>query len=250
MLEIDTPRTLARSRSMTYSTCGVFHIELREDAGQFRALVGLSEDVLDHAGELLDVAAAAVFQDELEAAGGADARNRWRIQRQHVRFLDAAGQPVDACRQRQRAMRRAAPLAPGLKDDEDRRCVGGVGAGEQVQPGDGERRLNLRLLAHQLAEFPGHRFGALQRGADRQGDEANQIALILVRHEAGGPGVQQQQCGGGEDHENRHRARAATDGAADRADVARSKTLEAAVKGAEEAAEDPAEMRFRRRLQQ
>jgi len=127
MLEIDTPRTLARSRSMTYSTCGVFTLNCVKTRVSSGRLLACSEDVLDHAGELLDVAAAAVFQDELEAAGGADARNRWRIQRQHVCFLDAAGQPVDACRQRQRAMRRAAALAPGLKDDEDRRCVGGVG---------------------------------------------------------------------------------------------------------------------------
>ena len=139
-------------------------------------------------------------------------------------------------------MRRAAPLVPGLKDDEDGRCVGRVGAGEQVEPGDVDCRLYLWLLAHHLAELAGHRFGALQRGAHRQGDEADQIALILVRHEAGGPGVQQHQRGCGQDQENRHRPRGASDGAADRADVARSEALEAAVKGAEEAAEDPAEM--------
>ena len=90
------------------------HVELREDAGQFRALVGLPQEILEHAGELLDIAAAAIFQDELEAAGGADARNRRRIQRQYVGLLDSARQPVDARRQRERRhapRRRARPRA-------------------------------------------------------------------------------------------------------------------------------------------
>jgi len=136
-------------------------------------------------------ASAAVLEDEFEAAGRADARNRRRIQRQHVGFLDAASQLVDARCQRQRAVRRAGALAPGLEDDEDGRGVGRVGTGKQIQAGDGERRLDLRLLAQQRAEFAGDRFGTLQRGAHRQGHQADQVALVLVRHEAGRSGVHQ-----------------------------------------------------------
>ena len=75
------------------------------------------------------------------------------------------------------------------------------------------RRIALNLL--------GHRFGALQRRAHRQGHQADQITLVLVRHEAGRPGVQQPQCGHGEDQKDRHRSHTAADGGAAPADVAR-----------------------------
>ena len=223
---------------------------MREDAGELGPPVGLPQEILDYAGEFLDIAPAAVLQDEFEAAGSADARNRRRIQRQHVGFLDGARQLVDARRERERAMRRAGALAPGLEDDEDGRGVGGVGAGEEIQASDGEGRLDLRLLAHHRAEFAGYRFSTLERRTHGERHQADQVALVLVRHEAGRPDVQQPQRGRGEDQKDGHRSRCAADGGADAADVARGEALEAAVEGAEEAADDPAEMRLGRRLQQ
>ena len=223
---------------------------MREDAGEFGPLIGLPQEILDHTGEFLDIAPTAVLEDEFEAPGGADARNRRRIQRQHVGFLDAARQLVDARRQRERAMRRAGALAPGLEDDEDGRGVGRVGTGEQIEAGDGERRLDLRLLAQHRAEFAGDRFGALQRGTHWEGNQADQVALIFVGHEAGRPGLQQPQGGRGQDQKDGDRSHTAANSGADGADVARGEALEATVKGAEEAAQDPTEMRLCRRLQQ
>src|SRR5690349_20290151 len=70
----------------------------------------------------------------------------------------------------------AGPRAPRRGEDEEGGGVGGVGTGEQLQAGNGERRRDLRLLAQDRAEGGGYRFGTRERRAHGESHEADQVA--------------------------------------------------------------------------
>ena len=63
-------------------------VELCGDVREFLALIGLCDEVLDGAIEGIQTAAGSIGQDELEAPGLADARDRRRGEYDDIGFLD------------------------------------------------------------------------------------------------------------------------------------------------------------------
>ena len=113
----------------------------------------------------LNVAAAAIFENEFEAARVTDAGNGRRIEEKDIRLLDAGPHFVEARRQSGGAVAGSLALGPGLQFRKDGGGVGRVGAGQYVQSGDGKGILNFGLGAHLFDEGIGHRLGTLHRGA-------------------------------------------------------------------------------------
>ena len=101
-------------------------------------------------GELLRAAVAAVLDVELEAARGAEAEDRRRIEREHQRFLDAgrlAEQLADELR------RGHVALVPVLLRDEDRRGVVAEAAADEVEAGERDDVLVVRVAADRLLDL-------------------------------------------------------------------------------------------------
>ena len=73
-------------------------VELCGDVREFLALIGLCDEVLDGAIEGIQTAAGSIGQDELEAPGLADARDRRRGEYDDIGFLDRGEQPVEPIR--------------------------------------------------------------------------------------------------------------------------------------------------------
>ena len=73
----------------------------------------------------------------------------------------------------------------GSKRGEDRAGVRGVGEGGAVEAGERHGMLDALRLEDDLGRLLHHRVGARQRGAGRQLDDGDQIALVLLRDEAG-----------------------------------------------------------------
>ena len=81
-------------------------------------------------------------------------------------------------------------LLERLERDEHDAGVGAVGEAVDGQAGERHRVLDARLLQRDVAHPPDHRLGAIERGAIGQLREADQILLVLRRHEAGRHGLE------------------------------------------------------------
>ena len=88
---------------------------------------------------------------------------------------------------------RSARLAflEGLERDEHDARVRAVGEAVDRQARKGDRVFDAGLLQRDLAHAADHVFGAVQRGAVGQLREADQVLLVLRRHEAAGHRLEQ-----------------------------------------------------------
>ena len=138
-------------------------------------------------------------------------------------------------------------LVPGLEADERGAVVGDGLAGQQVESADEDHAVHARHLARDARELRHGGVGALERRRRRQARHRDHEALVLRRHEAGGPRGDQspdrhEQHAEGQHHEDRvahHRRH--------RAEIAVARALEGAVELGEEPAERPAGAGARRR---
>ena len=73
----------------------------------------------------------------------------------------------------------------GVERREDGAGVRRVGEGGAVEAGERHGMRDARRLEDDLGRLADHRVGARQRGAGRQLDDGDQIALVLLRDEAG-----------------------------------------------------------------
>ena len=86
---IGTPSVFAFSRSTSTLSCGTVARQSVCAPASCGSLVGAREELLRHLRQPLRAAVAAVLDVELEAAGGAEAEDRRRIEGEHQRLLDA-----------------------------------------------------------------------------------------------------------------------------------------------------------------
>lgn len=115
--------------------------------------------------------------------------------------------------------------------------VGGVGEAGDRQAGERHRALDARLRQRDVAHLADHFLGAVERGAVGQSGKADQILLILARHEAARHLLEQHAGDADQEHvEARHRG-LAEDHLGDGAAI----ILRGAGEDAVEAAEEPAE---------
>src|SRR6185437_6084069 len=94
-------------------------VELREHTRQFRPLVRLGQKIAEYIGEFLQVAAAAVFEDEFESSRRADAGNGRRVEYEDIGFLDPRADAVEAGGDFLSAVLGATAPAPGFEIRED-----------------------------------------------------------------------------------------------------------------------------------
>jgi hypothetical protein len=164
------------------------HVDLpaREQAGQLGRLVGLGHEGLLRRVQRVVAQRGAVLDLQLEAAGGAQALHRRRREHGDEGVLDAAELLVELLGDGAGAQRRVLALVEGLQRHEDDAGVGAVGEAVDRQAGEGDGVLHAGLLHDDLVHAPDHRLGAVQRGAVGQLGEADQVLLVLRRHEAPG----------------------------------------------------------------
>src|SRR6185437_17131490 len=113
-------------------------------------------------GELLRAAAAVVLDVELVAAGRAEAEDRRRVERQHQRVLDAGGLGEELADE---LMRGDMALVPRLLRDEQRRRVVAEAAADEVEAGERDDVLIVRVRADRRRDLRDDLVGALERCA-------------------------------------------------------------------------------------
>jgi hypothetical protein len=204
------------------------HLPAREQAGELGRLRGLGHEGLHGRVHAFVADRAAVLQLQLEAARGAQPLHRRRREHHDEGVLDAGVGLVQLGGHRGPALVGALALVEGLEHGEHDPRVGAVGEAVDRQSREGQGALHVGVLLRDLAHAANHCFCAVQRGAVGQLREADQVLLVLRRHEAGRHDVEQ--AGGGEAQHGIDRQRGA---------LVREHRLDAAAVGLAAAQEEP-----------
>ena len=149
--------------------------------GELGVLGGLLHELAHCLGHAPRAALAAVLQVKLEAARRPEAEDRRRTEGEHQPFLDAAGLHEEVS---DHLLGVDLALVPGLLRDEDRRGVVAEIAAEEIEAGEGDRVLVVRVRLDRLQHLRNHLVGALERRAIRKDHRAYVEALVLVGHQA------------------------------------------------------------------
>ena len=179
----------------------------------------------------------AVFDLQLEATGGAQARHGWRREHGDERFLDAAKRLVQLHGHGTATLVSAGALGKRLERDEHDARVGAVGEAidRQARKGDGVFHIGVGL--DDFAHAADHVFGAIQRGAIGQLGKAHQVLLVLRRHKAARHHLEQAPSGAHQGQVDHQHQRLAANDALDATAVGIRAALEHAVESAKEAAQ-------------
>ncbi len=171
---------------------GSRRVERREQVRQLGPLARLGEERLSLPAQILHCQrAAAVLQQEIEAARGAEAGDRRRHERERHRAGKLRQGRAHGALNAPHVQRFALALIPRLEPAEERTELRAEAVGEHAQPADGVARINAFGLRQNVLDLPEHAVGTLQRRAERQLDVDHEDALILVRHEAAGEHARQ-----------------------------------------------------------
>ena len=156
----------------------------RVDAHQFRALPRLLEERLDGLLRHPRIARAPILDVELEAAGGAQPRNRGRIDGECEAFLKAVELRVQALQHGERQERGVVALLKGLhRGKEDGRIVGELAVDQAVAIHGGDV-LHRRICRNYLLDLLGEPADDIEaRGVGCLHDD-EEVALVLVGDEA------------------------------------------------------------------
>src|ERR1700742_4364317 len=147
---------------------------------QLRLLARFRDERLRDIVERDAAASAQVLELKLEAAGGAEAGNRRRVETQDDGFRQAKKLRPQLGDEIRRALL-GRTLIPWLEDRELHRRIRLRGVGEEVQAADRTDNIHSRRALENITYFPGHRVGTFERRAVRQLDDDEEIALILHR---------------------------------------------------------------------
>ncbi|MNT42494.1 hypothetical protein D3C72_1789170 [compost metagenome] len=132
--------------------------------------------------ELLVSGVARALQPELEAARGAQARDRGRVDRDHHAVLVLRELLLGVSDQVGRALARAA-LVEALERNEDRAGIGLVLRVDQAVAGRRRHGGHAGLPGEPVAGTVGQRLGAVQAGRIGHDHRAQDVALVLHRQE-------------------------------------------------------------------
>ena len=183
---------MARSRST--NTWGT----VRPEAG---------EEVVEHSGDRLPSSTIAaprararrgcrrpVLELELEAAHAREAADRRRVQRQHARAGDRRELRTHL---REDGVERAAlvvALVPGRERHEHRAEVRREGARQRVEAAEEVGADDAGRAQQDVLDLLRHLEGAVDRGAVRELEARDEVALVLVGQEAGGHRRKSSEC--------------------------------------------------------
>ena len=110
-----------------------------------------------------DVFAGAIFQNELESAGSAHARNRRRRKREGDTFGKPGELFVNVRLDGRVLFFRLGPFAPGLERDEEERAISILHEAEQTESDHAGRVLDARSFAENLFDLASRVIGSLKR---------------------------------------------------------------------------------------
>ncbi len=161
----------------------------------------------------LRVGVAARLQVDLEAAGGADAADRRRVEGEREALAQRAAADHDVARDRLGGVRAA--LVPLLQRHEHGSRVGLVAAADQVEADDAERVLHALVGGDDGGEIRRHRPRALEGRAVRQLHDGEDVALVLGGHEAAGDAQEEGRGERDEGHEGEQRGERVAQGELD-----------------------------------
>src|SRR5204863_9949749 len=125
---------------------------------------------------------AARLQVDLEAAGGADAADRRRIEGKRHAVAQAGALLHDVARDQLGSI--SAALVPFLERHEHGGGVALVAAADEVDADDADGVLHAAVRGDDLHHVVGHLAGALKRRAVGQLPGGEDVALVLGGHEA------------------------------------------------------------------
>src|SRR6266576_3526583 len=109
-----------------------------------------------------DIFAGAIFQNELESAGSAHARNRRRRKREGDTFGKPGELFVNVRLDGRVLFFRLGPFAPGLERDEEKRAISILHETEQTESDHAGRVLDARNFAENLLDFARRGIGSLK----------------------------------------------------------------------------------------
>ena len=169
-------------------TCGHRRAGRWWTAGQLRALARRGHELVHVVVEERDVPARAVLEDEGDAAGGADAGNgrRRRRRRRSPSGIFRSSRVEVAPGSRRSCSSGRVRSDQGLKVDEEERAVGVVDRAEEVEADDRGVVLHARRVFRTSSTLRRRRRRPLKRGRVGQLQRDVDVALVLLRQEAGG----------------------------------------------------------------
>jgi len=149
-------------------------------AAEQRVAVSARQELLQYFLQAFWTAVAAVLDEELVSARGAETENRRWIERQHQRFLDSCGLHEQLANE---LLRGGLAFVPRLLGHEQRCRVVAEAATDEVEAGKSNDVLVCRVAAHRGFNLFDNLGGALQRRAVGQNHRADEEALVLVGHQ-------------------------------------------------------------------
>ena len=155
------------------------------EAGAGRA--ALSDDGVGDAIDVAEGVAAAVLQDELEAADGADAGDGGRLggEGDATGYAEEFGADVGDDVVGGEFGAHLGALVDGFERGEDEAGVGRTAAGER-EAHDGEGAEDAIIFADLIGDAVGELRGVAERGSGRSLDDDEEVGLVFLRDEGGG----------------------------------------------------------------
>ena len=150
-----------------------------------RVLPGLREELLDDGRELLEVASAGILNLHREAAGGAQAPDRRRVEGEDKRLRDLGEFPERRPDQRLHMLVGTRAFVPEVQGKEHGRGIGAARVEHKVLADQRIRAVDHRVGQEVLLKLAHHLGGPLQGSAVGKLDDGNKVALVLLRQEAG-----------------------------------------------------------------
>src|SRR5260370_21081340 len=208
------------------------------DVLQLRTLARRGQKLLEVFIEERHRVAAAVLQPEREAAGGAEAGNRRRKEREHGGLRDLRFESsIEFCDEARCVSRTCAARLQRLEADEKETVVRGRDIGQQAEASDGAVRPHTFRLAENLLDLAADEIGPLERRCIGQLDIEEEVTLVFIGHETARQLSAEKSCDERKSRENRNRDRRLANEKSRCVDIAAGESFELTIEPREEAAE-------------
>src|SRR6266700_352435 len=141
---------------------------------------------------------------ELISTGGANAGYRRRREAENSPLRQSAEFLIQSSFYFLILFRSALAIAPGFQRNEEETVVAGVGEAEQIEADNRCRVLNSRNVCENVLYLFPSLAGAFHRRRDRKLHADVEVALIFIRHKAGGQAVAKEKRAQTEENEQHH----------------------------------------------
>jgi hypothetical protein len=158
---------------------------------------------------------------KVKTAGGADAGEGGHGESEGDGVLEAHQLAVELADEGGLVEAGIGALLPGLEGDDEEAGIRAGGPVDEPVAGDGEEVVDARGGLDEGVDLVEDGLGALERGAVGELDIDDAVALVLLRHEAGGEAAEPEDGADGEADEEDDGEGGAADGEAGDAEVSR-----------------------------